>query len=63
MKLILLLILTLFTGCVQTRSTGSMSHTSRHKDADSAFWGQRTDADGTEYFRMGRLLIKTKGVR
>ena len=47
------LFLTMFAGCVQTRSSTTGS------DADRAFWGMAKDTDGTEHFRMGDLLIMT----
>ena len=49
--LILAVILGTFAGCVQTpvRSGGP-----------EPFWGHVTELDGTEYFRMGSLLIMTR---
>ena len=52
MRTILLLAICLFSGCATTS-------TSRNDTLD-AFWGLRTETDGTEYFRIGSLLIKTK---
>ena len=31
-----------------------------HKDTQPALWGRRTEVDGTEYFRIGSLLIMTR---
>jgi len=51
------LLFCMFTGCVQTQSrtldNGVRGNTKR------AFWGRKKEKDGTEYFRMGKLLIKT----
>ncbi len=52
MRTILLLAICLFGGC-------ATSSTSR-KDTSDAFWGRRIESDGTEYFRIGSLLIKTR---
>lgn len=53
-RTILVLIVCLFTGCAETVS--SKSSTSNKP----AFWGRRIKQDGTEYFRIGKLLIRTK---
>ena len=52
MRTILLLAICHFSGCATTSTS--------HKDTRDAFWGLRTETDGTEYFRIGSLLIKTK---
>ncbi len=52
MRTILLLAICLFGGCATSSTTG--------KNTRDAFWGSRTELDGTEYFRIGSLLIKTK---
>ena len=52
MRTILLLAICLFSGCAS-------SSTSR-KDTRDAFWGIKSESDGTEHFRIGSLLIKTK---
>jgi hypothetical protein len=52
MRTILLLAICLFSGCAS-------SSTSR-KDTRDAFWGIRSELDGTEYFRIGSVLIKTQ---
>ena len=52
MGTILLLAICLSSGC----ATSSTSH----KDTRDALWGRRTESDGTEYFRIGSLLMKTR---
>ena len=52
MRTILLLAICLFGGCA--------TYSTSRKDTSDAFWGSRTELDGTEYFRIGSLLIKTK---
>jgi len=47
---ILVLFLGTFAGCAQTAV---------RSDADSALWGHCIEADGTEYLRIGKLLIMT----
>ena len=44
----------MLSGCVQTRSS------SNRGDARSALWGKVVEADGTEYFRVGDMLIMTR---
>ena len=48
------IILGLLSGCVRTRSLIT------REDAQSALWGKVVEADGTEYFRMGDMLIMTR---
>jgi hypothetical protein len=48
------IILGVLSGCVQTRSSINRG------DAKSAFWGKIIEADGTEYSRMGDMLIMTR---
>ncbi len=48
------LILGMLSGCVQTRSSINRG------DARSALWGKVVEADGTEYFRMGDMLLMTR---
>ncbi len=48
------IILGMLSGCVQTRSS---------INRESAFWGDVVEADGTEYFRMGDMLIMTRNGR
>lgn len=45
------LLLGMFAGCAQTPV---------RRDASDTFWGRRTEPDGTEYFRIGKLLIMTR---
>ena len=45
------LILGLLSGCAQTPV---------HSGGPEPFWGYRTEPDGTEYFRMGDILIMTR---
>ncbi len=45
------LLLGMLAGCVQTPV---------HRDAPEPFWGHRTESDGTEYVRAGKLLIMTQ---
>jgi hypothetical protein len=52
MRTILLLAICLFSGCATIP-------TSRTETRD-AFWGIRSELDGTEYFRIGSVLIKTQ---
>ena len=52
MRTILLVAICLFSGCATSSTTG--------KNTRDAFWGYKTELDGTEYFRIGSLLIKTK---
>ncbi len=45
------IILGLLSGCAQTPV---------HSGGPEPIWGYRTEPDGTEYFRMGSLLIMTR---
>lgn len=49
--LICALLLGILAGCVQTPV---------HRDACEPFWGHRTESDGREYVRIGKLLIMTR---
>jgi hypothetical protein len=43
----------LFSGCAIS--------TTLHQDKREPLWGRKIESDGTEYFRIGDLLIKTRG--
>jgi len=62
-KVFLPILLATFSGCVHTQTTTSAFRRSAHRDADSAFWGTVKKTDGTEYFRMGSLLIMKRDGR
>jgi hypothetical protein len=51
---ILLLTACLFSGC-------AISEMSREGAQRGAFWGRQIENDGSEHFRMGDMLIKTRG--
>jgi len=49
------------SGCVQTRSSHSSSPFERvHRDSETALWGRVNESDGSEYFRVGKMLILVK---
>jgi len=55
---IVLLISCMLAGCVQTRSSRSSSPFGRvHRDSETALWGRVNESDGSEYFRLGKMLI------
>ena len=54
-RTILLVAICLFSGC-------AISPTA-HQDKREAIWGRKIKSDGTEYFRIGDLLIKTRGAQ
>ena len=60
---LILIFFVTFTGCVQTQPTTSTFRGSARRDTDSAFWGTIKKTDGTEYFRMGSLLIMKRDGR
>jgi len=48
-------------GCVQTKSSHSSSPFGRvHRDSETALWGRVNEPDGSEYFRVGKMLIPVK---
>ena len=55
--LLVALLACMFGGCVQMSS--SRPH-GASRGAKSAFWGSTKEADGTEYLRMGNLMMKVR---
>ena len=48
-------------GCVQTKSSHSSSPFGGvYRDSQTALWGRVNESDGSEYFRVGKMLILVK---